>query len=336
MDVAAPESSVPFWIHDQRFVATDLTLANPDGRWVLFRKEFPPGWIGLGVNGLDRSPRAHYVVFLRSASPRSPLSPDSITLGAASGDRWRKLTARPGVSAVQELSRPFAAIPAPLQGAVLLQPFHDRRHSAVLASGRVWKTRVPSGDSPDQVTIAYGTDPARDLVWDWRTAPTTRETCLRILPARYEAAENDIHMDPDLTGLRVVAGTSTLVRSANLLNDPVIRRHVVSVGDLSPDTTYLYSLKAGGEGWGPWRTAKTGRTVPGRLEFLYMGDAQTGLEDWGKRLHTAYRRHPGIEFILLAGDLVDRGNERTNWDHFFLLRRGGLRAHPGHALRREP
>ena len=49
-----------------------------------------------------------------------------------------------------------------------------------------------------------------------------------------------------------------------------------------------------------------------------MGDAQTGLQDWGRRLFTAYRRHPGIEFILLAGDLVDRGNERTNWDHFFL------------------
>jgi hypothetical protein len=35
-------------------------------------------------------------------------------------------------------------------------------------------------------------------------------------------------------------------------------------------------------------------------------------------LTTAFRRHPGLEFILLAGDLVDRGNERTNWDHFFL------------------
>ena len=30
------------------------------------------------------------------------------------------------------------------------------------------------------------------------------------------------------------------------------------------------------------------------------------------------RRHPGMDFVVLAGDLVDRGNERTNWDHFFL------------------
>jgi 3',5'-cyclic AMP phosphodiesterase CpdA len=49
-----------------------------------------------------------------------------------------------------------------------------------------------------------------------------------------------------------------------------------------------------------------------------MGDPQTGLREWGQRLTAAFRRHPGIEFILLAGDLVDRGNERTNWDHFFL------------------
>jgi 3',5'-cyclic AMP phosphodiesterase CpdA len=25
-----------------------------------------------------------------------------------------------------------------------------------------------------------------------------------------------------------------------------------------------------------------------------------------------------MDFVVLAGDLVDRGNERTNWDHFFL------------------
>ena len=67
-----------------------------------------------------------------------------------------------------------------------------------------------------------------------------------------------------------------------------------------------------------------------------MGDAQTGLEAWGKRLVTAYRRHPGLEFVLLAGDLVDRGNERTNWDHFFLRARGDLRTHAGDAVRRKP
>ena len=143
---------------------------------------------------------------------------------------------------------------------------------------------------------------------------------------------------PTSPACALLSGTSTLVRSPNLLNDPVIRRHVATVSDLSPDTTYLYSLADGSnQGWGPWRTAKTGRSKPGRIEFLYMGDAQTGLQDWGRQLFTAYRHaHPGIEFILLAGDLVDRGNERTNWDHFFLRARGNLRANPGHAVRGKP
>ena len=53
-----------------------------------------------------------------------------------------------------------------------------------------------------------------------------------------------------------------------------------------------------------------------------MGDPQCGLEEWGKLLRAARNRHPTAGFLLIAGDLVDRGNERTNWDHFFLRASG--------------
>ena len=56
--------------------------------------------------------------------------------------------------------------------------------------------------------------------------------------------------------------------------------------------------------------------------FLYLGDAQCGLEKWGELLHAARKHRPDAAFLLLAGDLVDRGNERTNWDHFFLRAAG--------------
>jgi acid phosphatase type 7 len=319
VEVAAPSSAVPFWIDDQGFVARDATLTNADARWSLFRKSFPAGWIGLGVNGLDRRPTAHYVAFLHSPPGQSPLTSAAVTLGENLAGGWSMVSARTGVSAARDVSRPFATIPDDLEGAILLQPMHEQRHSTLLASGRVWKTHVPSTGTADQVAISYGSDPAHELVWGWRTEPDASRTAIRIVPARFESAENNARQDPELTGMRVLTGTSTLVRSPNLLNDPVIRRHVATVRGLSPDTTYLYSLADGSSsGWGPWRTAKTGRGKPGRIEFLYMGDAQTGLQNWGRRLFTAYRRHPGIEFILLAGDLVDRGNERTNWDHFFL------------------
>ena len=321
VEVAAPSNTVPFWMAEQGFVPTGATLTNADARWSLFRKSFPAGWVGLGVNGLDRTPPAHYVVFLHQPSDQPRLTREAVVLAENLPGGWSIVPLQAGsdVSAASDVRRPFASLPDDLEGSLLLQPRHAERHSTVLASGRVWKTHVPSTASADQVTISYGTDPAHELVWSWRTEPDAQKTAIRILPARFESAESDALQDPDLTGMRIVSGTSAMVHSPNLLNDPVARRHVATVSDLSPDTTYLYSLSDGSkQGWGQWRTAKTGRARPGRLEFLYMGDAQTGLQDWGRRLFTAYRRHPGIEFILLAGDLVDRGNERTNWDHFFM------------------
>jgi hypothetical protein len=318
VEVAAPCSSVPFWLCDQGFSASGLELKSAGTRWSLFRKSFPAGWIGLGVNGLDRTPPEHYVVFLRSRAGQPPLSRDTIELAAAAGD-WQMVEARPGVRPAQDALEPFAEIPAELAGAILLQPLRSNRHATLLATGQVWKTHVPSSAHPDQVTIAYGADPSSELAWSWRTEPGVQGTALRIVPARYEAAESDSHPRYDIQGAWTVTGSSTLVRSPNVLNDPMIRRHIVTARGLVSDTTYLYALGDGTpEGWGPWRTAKTARKRPGRIEFLYMGDAQTGLECWGRRLVTAYRRHPGLEFVLLAGDLVDRGNERTNWDHFFL------------------
>jgi hypothetical protein len=319
VEVAAPERSVPFWIEDLGFAPTSITLHNEDATWKVFRREYPAGWVGLGVNGLDRTSKAHYAVFVRPRAGAPPLRPESITFEPHAAERWASVVARQRVSAERDVAHAFDELPDELTGALLLQADHDHRHSTLLASGRVWKTHVPSGIAADQVTISFGSNPGRELIWSWRTAPQVDRTVLRLIPAGFQSAENDRHEDPELTGVRMIPGSSSIIRSPNLLNDPIIRRHVVTVGDLRPDTTYLYSIGDGSStGWGPWRTTRTGGKRPGRTEFLYMGDAQTGLEDWGKRLETAFRRHPGIDFILLAGDLVDRGNERTNWDHFFL------------------
>ena len=67
-----------------------------------------------------------------------------------------------------------------------------------------------------------------------------------------------------------------------------------------------------------------------------MGDAQTGLEDWGRRLFTAYRRHPGHR-LHPAGRRPGRSRQRADeLGPFLPPRRGDLRADPGHAVRRQP
>ncbi len=317
VDVAAPDDSVPFWLADRGFAETGLSLVNPDARWKVYRRTFDRGTIGLGVNGLDRSPTAHYVVFVRPCLGKpaceGPLRL-GVTLEDARRDAWRTVVASPGVSAASDACKPFHVIPDELAGSVMLQPSHADRHSTLLADGRIWKTHVVSRPRPDQVAISYGMDPGRELVWTWRTSPEVAKSAVWIIP---DGEDGDI--GPRAIEDRVVSGDSDCVVVPNVLNDPVVRRHRVAVGDLVPDRVYRYALGDGTpDGWGPWRTVKTA-PGPGRpLRFLYLGDAQTGLENWGRLLQAAARRHKDIDFLVLAGDLVDRGNERTNWDHFFL------------------
>jgi acid phosphatase type 7 len=312
VDVAVPVKSVPFWIDDQGFRPTQLVLHNADTAWKVYRKTFASGWIGLGVNNLDRTPLAHYLAFIRPARGRDARGRGRIvSLDPTSERSWKTTIARPGSSAAHDAYKPFQAMPAELVDAIMLQPAHAERHSALLATGRVWKTHIVSSPLPDQVTIAFGSDPARELVWSWRTSMEVKSTALRLVRA---AAGDDV---------RVVTGESTFLEVPNLLNDPVNRRHRVAVGRLEPDTVYQYSAGDGTDaGWAPWRTVKTGPDRARDVQFLYLGDAQTGLEGWGRLLTAAYRRHPRADFLVLAGDLVDRGNERTNWDHFFLRAAG--------------
>jgi hypothetical protein len=105
---------------------------------------------------------------------------------------------------------------------------------------------------------------------------------------------------------------------AGLVNDPEIHWHTAEILGLKPGATYGYRVGDGSDnGWSAsfeFRTAPSG-VAP--FSFVYMGDAQNGLEQWGKLVRRAFAHRPDAAFYLMAGDLVDRGNERDDWDSFF-------------------
>ncbi len=312
VEVAVPSGRpAPFWLADQGFVATKARLRNLDGEFAVHHRWFPGGVVGLGVNGLDRTSPAHYAVFVRPAVP-GPLRVEPLEPLDVRATPWR-----PGLSPYLDADKPFDPAPGTLEGSTVVQVTDARRHDGALAHGRVWKTRNPSGPGPDQVVVSFGLDPARALSFTWRTDPTVAGSALRLRPDRPGAPE------------RTLLGDAHPVDSDGLLNDPTILRHRVLASDLEPDTTYAYAVGDGSPGgWTPRRTIRTAPAAPRDFSFLYLGDAQNELERWGELLRAARRRRPDAGFLLLAGDLVDRGNERANWDHFFLRAAGVFESTP--------
>ncbi|NLG60141.1 MAG: hypothetical protein GX538_08255 [Gammaproteobacteria bacterium] len=53
-----------------------------------------------------------------------------------------------------------------------------------------------------------------------------------------------------------------------------------------------------------------------------MGDAQNGLETWGELVRSARAAHPQAAFYVMAGDLVNWGERRDDWDLLFHNARG--------------
>ena len=202
----------------------------------------------------------------------------------------------------------------------MLQPSHARRHATLLATGA--SGRPTSSPAASPIRSPSPSEPILHGSWSGpgghRPRSSPRALRCRVRPASVDRASRS---ESDAAGgIRSDSGESSSWKSRT---SSMIRSSVAigsSVAGLEPDTVYRYALGDGTpHGWGPWNPVKTAPAPDrGPSRFLYLGDAQTGLERWGRLLETAVRRHPDIDFVVLAGDLVDRGNERTNWDHFFL------------------
>ena len=319
VEVATPAAAeVPFWLADQRFRPTGRIVHDSAGAsFRLHIRRFAAGPVGLGVNALDRSADAHYAVFVRPVEPGAgatriePVGPDAVAVVPSGTD----------VSVYEDVDRPFVDLPPDLAaGSIVLTRQADRADGALLPFGRAWKTRQPSGPRPDQVVASFGLDPARSLAIGWRTDPSVQQSVARFVP------EADLAAHPRPV---IFEGGAHPVSSDGLLNDPTILRHQVAATGLRPDTRYAYAVGDGTEaGWSPWYATRTAPDTRRDFGFLYLGDAQCELERWGELAHAAVRARPDAGFLVLAGDLVDRGNERSNWDHFFLRAVGVFDAVP--------
>lgn len=188
----------------------------------------------------------------------------------------------------------------------------------VSADAPLRTTQTPSSARPDQVCLTWSNDPKTSQTIQWRTATSVLENEVQF---RLKDAPED--------KASAVKAESIVLEDALITNDPSSRRFTASLTGLTPGTTYAY--RAGNpeaDLWTEWAEFTTAPDGTPAFSFVYMGDPQVGFPEWGRLLRQSLERHPEIAFYVLAGDLVNRGNERNDWDAFFHASAGVLDRRP--------
>ncbi|MCX8065771.1 MAG: metallophosphoesterase family protein [Candidatus Hydrogenedentes bacterium] len=167
------------------------------------------------------------------------------------------------------------------------------------------ETKYPVTQTPSQIALNITKSPSTSISISWSTSTETTQSIV-------EWRETG---NPQTY---TTQAKSTLITDLYLTNNPQIFRWYATLENLTPNTQYEYRVgEQQNNLWSEWFKFKTAPKSPENFSFIYLGDAQNGFEEWGKILKKAVEKCPQCSFIMLAGDLVNRGNERDDWDEFF-------------------
>lgn len=294
----------PFWLTERDFRRTTAQLERDKLRFEAWEREFPAGSVGLGVNSITGGGE-HYLVSVKALEAGADLVIDELYPG-----QLRVADGGAGVAPYADRTETLASVPAEWIGQKLVRTLRSRRDDGRLLGQFRW-TDHRSSVRPDQILLTWSGDPRTTQAIQWRTSPEIRNSHLMY------GRRADLHTVHPQPLQRVTAVTEPL-RDGQLLDDSVIHRHTVELTGLEPGTAYVYALGDGTRtGWSEFREFTTAPAGRAPFSFIYMGDAQNGLDRWGSLVRNAYRERPDAAFYLLAGDLVNRGNQRDDWDSFF-------------------
>ncbi len=161
----------------------------------------------------------------------------------------------------------------------------------------------PAAPPPEQILLTWAGNPANSISIQWRTSPSVTAGA-----AAYVRRAD------------CVDGASipwTLVSANHRTIGQAMNWHTARLARLQPSTDYFYVVGDGQrEGWSEPRIFRTGPAAAERFCFVYMGDAQEGLASWGALQKAAMQTRPDARFFIMAGDLVDLGNDLDHWQTF--------------------
>jgi len=300
------QGETPFWLPELGFSRrADLDfIVDAEDAYDVWEKRVPAGEVRLGVPSLSGELKP-YLVFAGPAVGARAVTLTPLVPGTD------VITAEPGARPFVDDDDYLNTLPEALVGLPVLRTYESWELVARLV-GYFRRSPYPSSAAPDELMLTWQGDPRTSATIQWRTDASVLNSILWIAPKK------EFFSQGAAAGRRIDASFTEL-ESIRIVNDPVIRLHRVRLDDLEPGTDYLYAASAdGGENWTKIREFRTA-AEPGAepYSFVYLGDPQNGLDQWGELLRQADFRFPDARFYMIAGDLVDKGAERDNWDEFF-------------------
>ncbi len=158
---------------------------------------------------------------------------------------------------------------------------------------------------PDRVLLSWKGDPATTQSVTWRTDDSVASGVAEIAPA---GPGPDFKNDAKSIEARTEPLKSNLGEA---------HYHSVTFEGLKPATAYAYRV-GDGETWSEWFQFRTMSAEPAPLQFVYVGDAQNDLKSlWSRVIRQAYSDAPKSQFLLHAGDLINRGDADHEWGEWF-------------------
>jgi hypothetical protein len=248
----------------------------------------------VGINGFDK----HRPVYFLSIGPQNrnlsleitPVYPqqqhfETMQEGAFTYHDWSELT--------------LTEVPESLKGQKLLTTIRGRaREAHIVEAFRT--TDFPSSEKPDHLLLTWSDDPAHSMDVQWRTTNTVPDGSVK-------------YWIQGTTDTLNTAADKYLMEDRMLQNDRYINRFTAQLRSLQPGTKYEYMVGSENGGWSETQHFSTAPSAASPYSFIWFGDVHNS-EIWGELIQKSEKKHPDTGFYFIAGDLVNTGLHRDDWD----------------------
>jgi 3',5'-cyclic AMP phosphodiesterase CpdA len=174
---------------------------------------------------------------------------------------------------------------------------------------------------PDRIVATFDDNPATSFAVTWRTSEAVTQTIAQIAvasaDARFDRTATTVRARTERLDLNNVNIDGVSHRTYWNAHIPPAHFHSVSFRDLKLNTQYAYRVRGDRGAWSEWFQLRTA-DPKGPVRFVYLGDAQNAvLSHWSRVMRAAFTELPKADFVLHAGDLVNRASRDLEWAEWF-------------------